>query len=580
MQKYILVLPAKLKIHLVGLFIVLTSLVNTAANAAVSPIPLLVEQCLRFDFPTLAIDPSLDSKTNAITLERQLIGFFNINDRIKYYRHFPLSYADREQLLQCQLYLADELAIYLNSVPFQSLQFSFAKNQQPQISALLTRINYLSNNSMSPTHKAQLHTAQAAFKQEISSQALSLNITDSSCQISEPGTASAPRDFNGTLASYLIKQDDEQCRKRVWQAYQSRASGKNKLALTTIEQLRQQQAIQAGFANYSEYRLQRQMLHSPKLVEQFLLSQTDNIAIAPWNIGSELANAPSTKVSKINSIQWLVLLEKELLAFEIRFDWINNKIIRVWHRNRLLGDIYLSESNKIAVKPIRQLVVGQQFGQIELSFPTELAKYQQQKQAIKAISTAITKLAKGQQFYLLNTISQTDDSSNLDALWLQHWLADRLLPQPMDGSREAILQLYSKQLYVFRAKIAVNLYKARQLKNQFDPHQQFYLSFGKFWDKTEDAPYTFSAIVYQGPLYYQKLWQQEIAEYIYQSTKNCQDQAVVFDTLVVNEASNSIETVLNMLLGSPVTADSLIKRIQHAFDAQNKHPSSCTFLRQ
>ena len=112
MQKYILVLPAKLKIHLVGLFIVLTSLVNTAAYAAVSPIPLLVEQCLRFDFPTLAIDPSLDSKSNAITLERQLIGFFNINDRIKYYRHFPLSYADRELLLQCQLYLADELALY------------------------------------------------------------------------------------------------------------------------------------------------------------------------------------------------------------------------------------------------------------------------------------------------------------------------------------------------------------------------------------------------------------------------------------------------------------------------------------
>lgn len=580
MQKYILVLPAKLKKHLVGLFIVLTSLVNTAANAAVSPIPLLVEQCLRFDFPTLAIDPSLDSKTNAITLERQLIGFFNINDRIKYYRHFPLTYADRELLLQCQLYLADELALYLDSVPFQSLQFSLAKNQQPQMSALLTRINHLSKSSMSPKLKAQLHTAQAAFKQEISTQALSLNIADSSCQISELGTVSISRDFNGTLASYLIKQDNEQCRKRVWQAYQSRASGKNKLALATIEQLRQQQATQAGFASYSEYLLQRQMLHSSELVEQFLRTQTDNIAIAPWNIGSELANAPPTKVSSIDSTSWLVMVEKKLQALEVRFDWIDNKIIRVWHRNRLLGDIYLSESNKVAVKPIRQLVVGQQFGQIELSFPTELAKYQQQKQAIKAISTAIKKLAKGQQFYLLNTISETDDSSNLDALWLENWLADRMLPQVKDGSREAVLQLYSEQLNVFRAKIAVNLYRAHQQKNSFVPHQQFYLSFGKYWDKTEDAPYTFSAIVYQGPLYYQKLWQQKVAEYIYQSTKNCQDQAAVFDMLVVNEASNSIETVLKMLLGSPVTADSLIKRIQHAFDAQNKHPSSCTFLRQ
>ena len=274
------------------------------------------------------------------------------------------------------------------------------------------------------------------------------------------------------------------------------------------------------------------------------------------------------------------MVENELQALEVRFDWINNKTIRLWHRNRLLGDIYLSESKKVTVKPIRQLVVGQQFGQVELSFPTELAKYQQQKQAIKAISTAITKLAKGQQFYLLNTISETDDSSNLDALWLENWLADRMLPLVTDGSREAVLQLYSEQLNVFRAKIAVNLYRAHQQKNSFDPHQQFYLSFGKYWDKTADAPYTFSAVVYQGPLYYQKLWQQKVAEYIYQSTKNCQDQAAVFDTLVVNEALNSIETVLTMLLGLPINADSLIKRIQHGFDAQNKHTSSCTFLRQ
>ena len=580
MQKYILVLPAKLKIHLVGLFIVLTSLVNTAAYAAVSPIPLLVEQCLRFDFPTLAIDPNLDSKTNAITLERQLIGFFNINDRIKYYRHFPLSYADRELLLQCQLYLADELALYLDSVPFQSIQFSLAKNQQPQISALLTRINHLSNSSMPPKLKAQLHTAQAAFKQEISSQALSLNISDSSCQISKPSTVPVIKNFNGSLASYLIKQEDEQCRKRVWQAYQARASGKNMLALATIRQLRQQQAMQAGFASYSEYLLQRQMLHSPELVEQFLMTQTNNIAIAPWNIGNELANAPPTKVSSMDSTKWLFAVEKELLALEVRFDWINNKTVRLWHRNRLLGDIYLSESQKVAVKPIRQLVVGQQFGQIELSLPAELAKYKQQKQAVKAISTAIKKLAKGQQFYLLNTISQTDDTSNLDALWLENWLTDRLLPQVIDGSRESVLQRYAEQLNVFRAKIAVNLYKTSPQEKPFDPHQQFYLSFGKYWDQTEDAPYTFSAIVFQGPLYYQKLWQQKVAEYIYQSTKNCQDQAAVFDTLVVNEATNSIETVLIMLLGLPVTADSLIKRIQHGFNAQNKHTSSCTFLRQ
>ncbi|MCL1048994.1 M2 family metallopeptidase [Shewanella abyssi] len=580
MPRNTLVLTARLKVNLVGLVILLTSMVHTAASAAVSPIPLLVEQCLRYNFPTDTIDSALDSDTNAITFERQLIGFFNINDRINYYRQYPLSYADRELVLQCQLYLADELALYLDSSQFQSLQFSFANNKSQQITALLKRINQLSKNSQSPTYKAQLHTAQAAFKQKLSSQALNLNISDKTCELSHSTAGEAENSFNGSLASYLIKQPDEQCRKRVWQAYQARASDKNKTALATITALRQQQALQAGFANYSQFKLDEQMLHSSEIVEQFLLSQTHNIEIAPWDLGRALASAPSSHVTAMDSSQWLVLAAKELEALAIGFEWINEKSIRVWHKQRLLGDIYLTENKKIAIKPIRQLVVGQQFGQIELSLPAKLSRYQQQRQAIKAVATAVKKLSKGHQFYLLNTISETADSSNIDALWLEYWLLDKLLKAPQAGSREAILLLYSEQLVVFRSKVAIDLYRAGTRSATFDHHQQFSLGFGKYWDKTADAPFTFSAIVYEGPLYYQKLWQKNVAHYIYQSTKACQDQSAIFDTLVVNEPADSIEVILQTLLGSPITAVPLITRIQHAFDAKNKYPSRCTFLQQ
>ncbi|QQX78414.1 peptidase M3 [Shewanella sp. KX20019] len=578
MPRNTLVRTARLKVNLVGLVILLTSMVHTAASAAVSPIPLLVEQCLRYSFPTDIIDPALDSNTNAITFERQLIGFFNINDRINYYRQYPLSNADRELVLQCQLYLADELALYLDSSPFQSLQFSFANNESQQVAALLRRINQLSKNSQSPTYKAQLHTAQAAFKQKLSSQALSLNISDKTCELHNSTAAKTEGSFNGSLASYLIKQPNEQCRKRVWQAYQSRASIENKTALATIKALRYQQALKAGFTNYSQFKLAQQMLHSPEIVEQFLLSQTHNIQIAPWDLGRALAAAPSSDVNTIDSDQWLALVAKELEALAIGFEWINKKSIRLWHKQRLLGDIYLTRNEKITIKPIRQLVVGQQFGQIELSLPAKLSHYQQQRQAIKTIAAAVKKLAIGHQFYLLNTISETADSSNIDAFWLEYWLLDRLLKAPQVGSREAILQLYSEQLAVFRSKVAIDLYRADLTPPAFDHHRQFALGFGKFWDKTADAPFTFSAIVYEGPLYYQKLWQKSVAKYIYQSTKGCQDQSAIFDTLVVNEPADSIEVILQSLLGSPITAVPLITRIQHAFDAQNKYPSRCTFL--
>lgn len=501
MQKYTLVLTARFKVSFIGLvIIVLTSMVHTAAGAAVSPIPLLVDQCLRYHFPTQPIDLSLDSNTHAIKLERQLIAFFNINDRIKYYRQSPFSYADRERVLQCQLYLADELAHFLDSSLFQSVQFSLARNDNQQIATLLKRINRLSKRDLPSKYKAQLHTAQAAFKQEISSQALSLNIQDEKCKFLHSTVGKMNTNFNGLLASYLIKQPDEHCRKRVWQAYQSRASTKNKAALNTIKTLRYQQAQLSGFTNYSQFKLHEQMLPSSEIVEQFLQSQTKNIRIAPWDLGRKLASADYSPVTPMDTRKWLYLVANTLEELAIRFEWINERTIRVWHRQRLLGDIYLTESRHIAVKLIRQIVVGEQFGQLELSLPAQLTHYQQQKQAVKVIAIAIKKLSKGHQFYLLNALGDTADSSNIDALWINDWLLHKILKAPIEGSREAILQLYSEQLSVFRSKIALDIYRTKPVPSKFNHSKQFFLSFGKYWNKTEHAPFTFSAIVYEGPL--------------------------------------------------------------------------------
>ncbi|WOT06653.1 M3 family metallopeptidase [Shewanella youngdeokensis] len=576
-QKNTLVLIVNLKVYIVGLVILLTSMVNTAAYAAVSPVPLLVEQCLRYSFPTSAV--SADSNTNAIALERGFIGFFNINDRINYYRLFPISSADRELLLQCQLYLADELHLYLNSDEFQAMQFSFASNNEPSIKALLNRINQLAKYKKSAAFKAQLHTAQATFKQQVSSKALSLNIVDKQCQLQSSDNTNEPAtSFIGSLANYLIKQPSEHCRQRVWQAYQSRAAIKNKMALDTILSLRQQQAEQAGYSHYSDFVIDSQLLNSIAAVEHFLQSSTQNIGIAPWNLGYQLSKAPSSSVTALNAHQWLINAAKVLETLELKFEWINNKSIRLWHRQRLLGDIYLSQSQKIALKPIKQTVVGQQFGQMELSLPSKLTQYRQQKQATSALAEAITRLSKGQHFYLLNTLAQTADTRDIDRLWLEYWLVEKLLDEPKTGSREAILTVYSQQLNVFRAKVALDLYQ--QQPDYIKYKQMFYNSFGQYWQNSEDAPFTFSAIVYQGPLYYQKVWQQSLARYIYQSTKDCKNQQDIYNTLVVNEPADTLQVVLKRLLGEPVDAIPLITRIQHALDAQDFRSGRCTFLRQ
>ncbi|MGS0681930.1 M3 family metallopeptidase [Shewanella sp. 125m-7] len=579
MQKYISVPTAKRIKWLLSPFLFVVCWFNTAAYAAVSPIPLLVEQCLAYEFPTQQLEKPSDSDTLAITLERELIGFFNINDRIKYYRQFPLSYADRELVLQCQLYLADELALFFKSAQFQSTRFTLAESQSPTVQALVMRINRLANNIEKPKDKAQLHTAQAAFKQGVSSQALSLNFANNNCKLSSDSDTNVAADFNGSLASYLIKQPNEQCRKQVWQAYQARASHKNNSSLDLIKNLRQQQAELNGFRDHSHEQIQQQWLSSPELVGQFLESQTQAIAIAPWNVGLTLAKAKSTTVEPIASSLWLQQIIKQLDVFSISVIAVNDIVHRVYLEGRLLGDIYLSKGTRTQVKLIRQLVVGQQFGQAELSLKPELSSYQQQSAVITAIAKIITQFASSQAFYLSNTISDTQDTATIDTLWLQLYLRDKLLPTLATDSREALVQQYATQLKIFRAKVAINTYLNDNSEQLFDLKTAFSRAFSADWNNISDAPYTFSAIVYEGPLYYQKVWQPALANSIYQSTKDCQNQKLVFDYLVVNESASNIATILQRLLGEPIAKDSLIQRTQHAFNHQDQHPRRCTLLR-
>lgn len=72
MQKNTLV-SVNFKLLLACVMMVCASLPNAAS--AVSPVPLLVEQCLRYQLANLAVSSEESGKVNATKLERQLIGF-------------------------------------------------------------------------------------------------------------------------------------------------------------------------------------------------------------------------------------------------------------------------------------------------------------------------------------------------------------------------------------------------------------------------------------------------------------------------------------------------------------------------
>ncbi|MFB2647341.1 M3 family metallopeptidase [Shewanella mangrovisoli] len=601
-----------------------------AAYAAPSPVPLLVEQCLRQPnidlasaYANYASNHQLSDLTladKALVLEQQTIGLNNVNDRLTYYRGLPLSGDERQGLLQCQLRLADTLSDLLNQAEFSQLAFELAQaasinnNAASQEQVLLgEQLTALLRQHLSIMDKAKLHTAQASIRQGLGNQQFQLDIQAANCQLTDEGAAINTANneeetantgtFSGTIASYLLKQPDAECRQTLWQAYQGRAREHNQVALHRIAELRQRIANDAGFSDYASYSLKDQLLNTPELVKAFLDSQTEAIQVAPWDLGRTLSQLPSAQATALNTRELLDKALTTLGEFGLRFEVIGEhldstatqttlsqtvpaqaqqQILRVYHMDRLLGEVYLAlgaqdKVNKLgnaSQHTLRQSVIGQQFGQQALELPATLNNFKDIERFTQALADAITSLARGSHFYLNNTLGPTLDTNQLPSLWLAKVLRQALFPQfdtQYIQPREMLASAYATQLKVFRAKVALNFYQSLNQQSYSDLPTEFSKSFGANWAQAIDYPYSFNAIANEGPRYYQSLWQAKLATLVHQSTQDCQDKLGLFNLLVVNETALTLSEQLRAILGEPVDAAALIQRIIHVSGSEN-HP--------
>uniref|UniRef100_Q0HUY0 Peptidase M3A/M3B catalytic domain-containing protein n=1 Tax=Shewanella sp. (strain MR-7) TaxID=60481 RepID=Q0HUY0_SHESR len=605
-----------------------------AAYAAPSPVPLLVEQCLRQPnidlagaFASYASTHQLQSLTladKALVLEQQTIGLNNVNDRLTYYRGLPLSGDERQGILQCQLRLADTLSDLLNQAEFSQLAFELTQAASinhaaaSQEQALLgEQLTALLRQHLSIMDKAKLHTAQASIRQGLGNQQFQLDIQAANCQltaeVAEVNTANNEEEtansgtFSGTIANYLLKQPNAECRQTLWQAYQGRAREHNQVALHRIAELRQRIANDAGFSDYASYSLSDQQLNTPELVKAFLDSQTEAIQVAPWDLGRTLSQLPSAQTTALNTRELLDNALTSLSEFGLRFEVIGEhqdstatqtalsqtalaqaqqQILRVYHMDRLLGEVYLAigaqdkvnKSRNASQHTLRQNVIGQQFGQQALELPATLNNFKDIERFTQALADAMTSLARGSHFYLNNTLGPTLDTNQLPSLWLAKVLRQTLFPQ-FDTlyiqPRETLASAYATQLKVFRAKVALNFYQSLNQQSYPDLPAEFSKSFGANWIQAIDYPYSFNAIANEGPRYYQSLWQAKLATLVHQSTQDCQDKLSLFNLLVVNETALTLSEQLRAILGEPVDAAALIQRIIHVSGSEN-HPHTTT----
>lgn len=626
MQNTLPMLKPTLLVSLFGLSLYVTN----AAYAAPSPVPLLVEQCLRLpsiDLATVFANARLTASEltlaqRALIFEQQMLGLNNINDRLNYYRGFNLPSEEREGLLQCQLHLADTLSQLLSQTELSQLAYALAQGNTEQI-LLSQQLKQLLQQHWSAEEKAKLHTAQASIGQGLGSQQFNLAFNDSQCQpeatqqqhhlhkkgdkSDEPKPDNSKQsDFSGTIVSYLLTQENAVCRQNVWQAYQVRASETNQTALERIAEQRQQAATAAGFTDYSALVLSSQQLSSPELVKAFLDSQTQDLQVAPWDIGRTLSQQASAKGPTWQTSDVLSRSFTYLQVFGLHFETIETAkvdkipadpnrphIVRVYHQQRLLGEIYVAYNPNpqqgSQQQTLRQSVLGQQFGQQALDLKPQLSNYKDIEQLTESIAEAVTSLAKASHFYLNNAMGQSQDSYFVVSLWLAEVLRHQLFPQFEQDylqERETLAKAYSKQLKVFRAKVAVNFYQDANSQVYPDLAAEFSASFGQGWPQTKDYPYSFNAIANEGPLYYQLLWQASLARLIDQSTFNCRDKLKLFNVLVINEDALSFSDQLKVVIGAPVNSAALIQRIsnsaasEHADNSNNQAfdaTGSCAF---
>jgi len=562
--------------------------VNSAALAAVSPLPLLVEQCLQLQPPeqVLASSPAAlrdneDAEAKSRALEASMLGLFNVKDRLRYYKSLPISPKYQESLLQCQLHLADLMTQTLSS-PTLAQQLSFNNLENQELLQLKSRWSDLVDVNANLIHKSQLYTSQASVKLGLRSQGLTLHFGNTNCDIANEREPKASpqtenRSFDKNIAAYLIQQKDSRCQKLVWNAYQGRAREKNAEALTRIVRLRNEAATQAGFRDHTEYSLSKQFLSTPTLVKVFLDSVTQRVDSPPWQFGTSLSQSNITEVAPVDSVSMLTRLYKAAEPLGFHVEIVTDNIHRVWHRGRLLGDIFFGEAPYIRAQTLRYPVVGNQFGQIQISSKLLLTSYREQQALIKATALALTRLSSSSHHYLVNALGETGDTSKIGQLWLEYYLSGAVFPPLADGSREQKLASYSRQLKVFRAKVALNFYSKATPKLYSSLNDEFIRAFGQTWSEPQNYAYNFFAIASEGPIYYQDVWQASLANFVYQSTKDCQDQYKVSDILMINEPSSRLEQRLETLLGSPIDATSLIKRIHDATHPQDQRPITCAF---
>ncbi|MCL1142609.1 hypothetical protein [Shewanella gaetbuli] len=566
------------------------------AKAVANPLDLFVEQCLNFSstefiplpqqwqseqLNSTTAAPLLASKNELVNLEDGLLALNNLNDRNNYYRQRIKVVESQQQLLNCQIHLADELKQLLASLP-NNIDVALQSDKDDNDSQYRLFINILSNLAsirLTTNEKSQLHGLQASIAHNLRRQ-YQLN-TSAECANSAVTNGTS---INKSIAKYLLNQPRSECRKQAWQAYQLRAKAANQQALVLLHQLKLSIATKHGFDNIVDNDLHNSPLNIQQL-HQFLHSQTNQLSMSPWDLPLQLKALPTVKFSPIESEKLFQKVQDQLSEFGLRFVKVplqqasTLNLYQLWHHNRYLGELYFyphtelkTGKKKITTNKIKQSVLGHQFGQYELTAPTIITKFSEYKNMLFAVSEMINQLIKSNKFYYLNSPNTATAPLPLGTYWLNEYLINALLSDYVISPRYQLSRQYKKQQNIVNSKLAVYFYQLDDAQIQQQPNElfntlteaAFSASFIGEHSYSSDMVYSSQAIANQGVNLYLHLWYQSLAQLLNTDPMLQGQNQMIFEQVLINEQQLDIYSLLSNLYHQPMDFDTLLWRLNHA----------------
>jgi hypothetical protein len=559
---------------------------SAMAPAIADPLALFVNQCLQYQPDIGPFRSAQDVEDKTLALEKSLLGLHNINDRLNYYRSLVKDAAHGQDLLLCQVHLADELAEILNNDNLTQWTHSLhlLPAPYPELAKILQR---LQDSTLDIGTKSQLHTAQASVNYGLARHQISLQFNDKRCALpanlkaNSQQQASSKTAKNMSLSHYLKVHPSDICRRSAWRHYQTRLKQRNKPSLEIIKKIRDHNAVIQGYNNVASLQLSQQTL-TVQALRDYLQSQTQMVGSKPWDLPKALAKSPH-HFTPLEGKQILSTLMTHLTELGLVIETLsspqtsktdtnadnkpenNSQILRVWHQGRLLGEIFINEGKVNRAYRLRQTLVGHQFGQMAISYQKNINKRTELLNLIQALSESINSLASGAPFYLVATLGQSDKNA-VATEWLSLYLQQKMSLAP-PSPREALLQDAKLQLAVFKNKLILHYYLSLDINLDKNTQRiisdEFNQGFGEPWDQAAEMIYNFSAIANEGISYYLPLWHRSLAELIFQQTSTLSSEDI-FTVLVVNENNAQFTDQLAQLISGPVDPLSLIRRFTHA----------------